>query len=78
MNALIIAILVTLLVLIVSFIGYTVTTASYIRDQDREIARLKRENKALRSQKADKVEVIYTNAPNASEKPSNVPSFDKW
>ena len=49
MNFIIISIFVTLAVLIAAFIGYSVTTGSIIRDQEKQIAKLRTENHRLQA-----------------------------
>lgn len=74
MKALIIVCIALAAGIAVSFFFYTKLTDSVIKDQERQIAKLKRENAYLaKNRKVVKVENITLNGEN-----SNIPSFKEW
>lgn len=74
MKALIIVCIALAAGIAVSFFFYTKITDSVIKDQERQIAKLKRENTYLaKNRKVVKVENITLNGA-----PDNIPSFKEW
>ena len=76
MNFIIISIFVTLAVLIAAFIGYTYTTNSIIRDQEKEIAKLRTENYRLQAALHNRQRVQVVEIHDHSIDEQNIPEFN--
>lgn len=76
MNFIIVCIFLTLGILIAAFVGYSVTTSSIIRDQEKQIAKLRTDNFRLQAalQRRQKVQVVEIHDSRIDEQ--NIPEFN--
>ena len=76
MNFIVISIFATLGILIAAFVGYSVTTGSIIRDQEKQIAKLRTENFRLKAAQHGRQHVQVVEIHDHRIDEANIPEFN--